>query len=50
MVVFESEPSAPGPQFRLTYTRADAGLDGKFELAMPGQGFQSYLNWQSRRR
>ena len=50
IVVFESEPSAPGPHFRLTYTQAGAGLDGKFELAGPNGGFQSYLNWKSRRR
>ena len=43
-VVFES------PLFRLTYTQAGAGLDGQFEMAAPGEGFRSYMNWKSRRR
>ena len=50
VAVFESEAFAAGPRFRLTYAQAGAGLDGKFELAVPGQGFQSYMNWKSRRR
>ena len=36
-VVFLSEASHPGPQFRLTYELKDSLLLGKFQMQMPGQ-------------
>jgi hypothetical protein len=45
-VVFLSEPSRPGPQFRLTYELKDAQMFGKFQMQMPGQTeWKSYLEW-----
>jgi hypothetical protein len=44
--VFLSDPSAPGPQFRLVYERKDAVMSGKFQMRMPGQTeWKSYLEW-----
>lgn len=44
--VFTSDTSQPGPQFRLTYTLQAGNLNGKFEVAAPGQSaFQTYLSW-----
>lgn len=49
-VVFLSDASQPGPQFRLSYELADGVMTGKFELKAPGQGdFMSYLEWSGRR-
>jgi hypothetical protein len=45
-VVFLSDPSLPGPQFRLTYELRERVLYGKFQLRVPGQNdFKSYLEW-----
>jgi hypothetical protein len=45
-VVFLSEPSHPGPRFRLTYELKDAQMLGKFQMQMPGQTeWKSYLEW-----
>lgn len=45
-VIFLSDPSRPGPQFRLTYELNGLTLSGKFQLRMPGQTeFKSYLEW-----
>ncbi len=45
-VVFLSEPSGPGPQFRLTYELKDGLMSGKFQMQMPGQTeWKSYLEW-----
>lgn len=45
-VVFLSDPSIPGPQFRLTYQLQDAVMSGKFQIRMPGQTeWKSYLEW-----
>ena len=45
-VIFLSDPSVPGPQFRLAYELTDRVLYGKFQLRMPGQNdFKSYLEW-----
>ena len=45
-VVFLSDPSAGGPQFRLTYESKDRVLYGKFQMRAPGQNdFKSYLEW-----
>jgi hypothetical protein len=44
--VFLSDPSAPGPQFRLTYELSGTLMSGKFQIHMPGQaGWKSYLEW-----
>jgi hypothetical protein len=47
--VFQSE-AAPGPKFRLTYTRQSDTLNGKFETALPGDEFKTYLSWASVKR
>ncbi len=45
-VVFLSDASTPGPQFRLTYELKDSVLSGKFQMQMPGQSeWKSYLEW-----
>jgi hypothetical protein len=45
-VVFLSEASRPGPQFRLSYELKDSLLLGKFQMQMPGQTeWKSYLEW-----
>jgi hypothetical protein len=44
--VFQSE-TAPGPKYRLTYTRQSDTLNGKFEIALPGNDFKTYLSWAS---
>jgi hypothetical protein len=45
-VVFLSDPSVPGPQFRLMYELRERVLYGKFQLRVPGQNdFKSYLEW-----
>ena len=44
--VFLSEPSQPGPQFRLTYELKNSIMNGKFQMHMPGQTeWKSYLEW-----
>jgi hypothetical protein len=50
-VVFLSEPSRPGPQFRLTYELKDSVMLGKFQSRMPGQSeWTSYLEWSGPKR
>jgi hypothetical protein len=45
-VVFLSDTSTPGPQFRLTYELKDSVMSGKFQMQMPGQSeWKSYLEW-----
>lgn len=45
-VVFLSDASAMGPQFRLTYQRKNSTMFGKFQMRMPGQAdWKSYLEW-----
>jgi hypothetical protein len=49
--IFVSDPSTPGPQFRLVYERKDAILSGKFQMRMPGKSdFQSYLEWSGSKK
>jgi hypothetical protein len=48
-VVFNSDPSIPGPRFRLSYWLQETILNGKFEIAPPGQEFKVYLEWKSQR-
>jgi hypothetical protein len=50
-VVFLSDTSQPGPQYRLSYELADGVMSGKFELRPPGQtDFSSYLEWSGKQR
>jgi hypothetical protein len=45
-VMFLSDASRPGPQFRLIYALDGAIMSGKFQMRMPGQAdFNSYLEW-----
>ncbi len=45
-IVFLSEATHPGPQFRLTYELKDSQMLGKFQMHMPGQTeWKSYLEW-----
>ena len=49
--VLVSDPSVPGPQFRLVYDLKGAVLSGKFQMHMPGQdGWKSYLEWSGSRK
>jgi hypothetical protein len=50
-VVFLSDASSNGPQFRLTYQRKDLTMYGKFQMRMPGQEeWKSYLEWSGPRQ
>lgn len=50
-VVFLSEASRPGPQFRLTYELKNSVLFGKFQSRMPGDSeWKSYLEWSGPKR
>jgi hypothetical protein len=49
-VVFQSEEAEPGPRYRLSYVRAGDALDGRFEIAMPGGDYTTYLSWTSKKR
>jgi uncharacterized protein YaiE (UPF0345 family) len=50
-VVFLSEGSRPGPQFRLAYELKDSVMSGRFQMRMPGQTeWRSYLEWSGRRK
>jgi hypothetical protein len=45
-VIFLSDASSPGPQFRLVYVLEGAVMSGKFQVRGPGQAdFNSYLEW-----
>jgi hypothetical protein len=45
-VIMFSEPSRPGPQFRIAYELKGATMYGKFQMCSPGQTeFHSYLEW-----
>jgi hypothetical protein len=47
-VTFDSDPSQPGPRFRLSYVQTDKGVNGKFEMLMPGATeYKTYLAWTS---
>jgi hypothetical protein len=44
--IFLSDPSRPGPQFRLSYALNGSTMSGKFQMRMPGQAeFNTYLEW-----
>lgn len=49
-VVFESDGADPGPRYRLSYVRAGDALDGRFEIAMPGGDYTTYVSWTSKKR
>ena len=47
-VVFESEPTQPGPRYRLTNSAKGKKFEGKFEIAAPGGSeYKTYLTWTS---
>jgi hypothetical protein len=47
-VTFESDPSQPGPRYRLSYAVTGKTLEGKFEVAPPGtSAYKTYLSWTS---
>ncbi len=47
-IVFESEPSQPGPRYRLSNSVTGKKLEGKFEIAAPGKSdYKPYLTWTS---
>ena len=48
-VVFESDGTQPGPKYRLSYGLDKGMLNGKFEIAMPGSEYKTYLSWTSRK-
>ena len=46
-----SEPSHPGPQFRIIYELKETTMYGKFQMRAPGQAeFRSYLEWNGPKR
>ena len=48
---FLSDPSSPGPQFRLQYSLDGSIMSGKFQMRMPGQTqFKSYLEWSGAKK
>jgi len=50
-VVFLSDSSQPGPQYRLSYELKGGIMFGKFEMRMSGQtGFTAYLQWSGRKK
>jgi len=50
-VVFLSDASSTGPQFRLIYQRKALTMYGKFQTRMPGQEeWKSYLEWSGTRQ
>ncbi len=50
-VIFLSDASGPGPQFRLMYERKNLTMYGKFQMRMPGQEeWHSYLEWSGARQ
>jgi len=48
-VVFASDASQAGPKYRLSYVLEGKTLNGKFEIAMPGKEFKTYLDWKSQK-
>lgn len=50
-VVFESDPSQPGPRYRLSYTLKGAKLEGTFEIADSSTGpYKTYLTWTAAKK
>jgi hypothetical protein len=49
--VFTSDPSVPGPRFRLAYELKGAVMSGKFQMLMPGKAeWTSYLEWSGAKK
>ncbi len=49
--VFESDPTQPGPRYKLSYRSNEKAVDGKFEIAAPGTSeYKSYLTWASTKK
>lgn len=49
-VVLLSDPTQPGPQYRLSYELTEGVMNGRFELKMTNQtDFTSYLEWSGKR-
>ena len=48
-VVFDSDGAQPGPRYRLSYWLERGSLKGKFEVAPPGAGYQTYMSWTSKK-
>jgi len=49
-LIFESDPGAPGPRFRLVYARRGADVvEVSFSIAPRGKGFQPYVTGLARR-
>jgi len=51
-VTFLREPSASQPRYRLSYRVKDGTLNGKFEIAPPGEpdAFKTYLESSARKK
>ena len=50
-VIFISEASPSGPQFRLAYELKGSVMRGKFQMRMPGQAeWKSYLEWSGAKK
>jgi hypothetical protein len=52
-VMFISDASQSQPRYRLSYVKSkDGRLEGKFEIAPPGQPeeFKTYLQWTSNKK
>ena len=49
--VFESDPSHPGPRYRLTHAVKGKTMETKFEIAPPGQSqYQTYVSGRAIRK
>jgi hypothetical protein len=48
-VIFESDETQPGPRYRLSYWLNVGELEGKFEVAPPGAGYNTYMSWTSKK-
>ncbi len=50
-VAFTSDPSTPGPEYRLSYELKGEVMFGKFDIRMPGRTeFTTYLEWSGGRK
>jgi hypothetical protein len=50
-VLLLSDPSQPGPQYRLSYELDDKVMNGRIEVKEPGAAdFSSYLEWSGHQR
>jgi uncharacterized protein YaiE (UPF0345 family) len=50
-VVFLSDATASGPQFRLAYRLKSGVMEGSFQMRMPGKTeWTSYLAWSGRKK